>query len=455
MRKEVIAGVLSLLMAFGLCIQGGTAEVCGAEAISKQIVSADWLQEQHSRSRAMSLSLNQQEMNMLYFTNKVRMTNGLEPLSTFEALQKAADVRGSELGTLFDHQRPDGTMCYTALDQEGISYTSAAENIAAGLSDPVATFDSWWNSPGHQANMMNADFSHMGVGYDYLSGTEYGHYWVQLFTGGCSPTEIRVMGDEGYIFLIPAGESLDNLNLTLEADCQHGTSYLPITDEMCSGYNPDSLYTNQEIQVEYRGCTTSFYIYPYPPMQFTDVSPENWYYGYVEYVYALQLMTGKNDTFFGASENLTREQFALILYRIQGEPDVSGLDPVDFPDVEKESWYEDAVTWASYAGIIEGYTDGPEAGRFGTSDPITRAQMATMMYRYAKYLGMDVSASADLGSYPDAWEVPDFAAESMSWAVGAGIISGDDSGPELQLMPQGSASRAVGATIITRFLSGM
>ena len=448
--RKMVARMVSAAALFGIFMNTGALEARGAEIQQERVMTQSWMEAAEMRSRAADISINQQEMDVLYLTNKIRMINGLEPLSTFARIQAAADIRGSELGTKFDHERPDGTLCFTALDQQGISYQSAAENISAGSPDAMATIDGWWNSPGHQANMMASESSHLGVGYDYISGSEYGHYWVQLFTGTCAPTEIRVMDDENYIYLIPAGTSLEYLGLMLEADCEHGTAYLPILDEMCTGYNPEQAGTIQTVQAEYGGRTASFQIYPYPPMQFTDVSAGDWYYGYVEYVYALNIMTGLNDTYFGAVEPLSRAQFAVILYRLEGEPDVSGLAAAGFPDVPEGIWYDNAVRWAAANGIISGYTSGSEAGKFGASDKITRAQMATMMYRYAKYKNYDTSADGNLDSFPDVSDVPEFAVDGMKWAVGMGIITGDQE----NLNPQGSASRAVGATIITRFMQG-
>ena len=88
-------------------------------------------------------------------------------------------------------------------------------------------------------------------------------------------------------------------------------------------------------------------------------------------------------------------------------------------------------------------------GTFGPGDNITREQMAVMMYRYAKFKGYDITASADLSSFTDYKDVSDFSEKALKWAVGAGVISGNEDGT---LAPQGEASRAVCATIIQRFV---
>lgn len=182
---------------------------------------------------------------------------------------------------------------------------------------------------------------------------------------------------------------------------------------------------------------------PMKPLPFNDVTDEDWYISNVRYVYANQIMTGLTDDTFGGAANLSRAQFAVILHRMEGMPQVS-YSP-KFPDVGADLWYTDAIMWANEHSIVTGYLDGS----FGINDSITREQMATMMYRFAKYKGYDTSASAEL-DFPDRGLVSDFALKSMNWAVGAEIISGN---ADQTLAPQGTASRAVCATIIQRFQS--
>lgn len=178
---------------------------------------------------------------------------------------------------------------------------------------------------------------------------------------------------------------------------------------------------------------------------FTDINDTDWFYESVKYVYDNGLMTGLNETTFGPYENLARAQFAVILHRMNDEPSIEYTNK--FPDVANEQWYTDAILWASDIGVVTGYSD---TGNFGPGDNINREQMAVMMYRYANYLGYDTSASADFSKFKDAKNVNEFAKEAMTWAVGAGIITGKDN--ETRLDPQGSASRAECATIIMRFM---
>ena len=177
-------------------------------------------------------------------------------------------------------------------------------------------------------------------------------------------------------------------------------------------------------------------------LPYEDVSEGDWYYNYVKDVYNLKLMTGLNETTFGPSENLARAQFAVILYRMAGEPQVEYNGA--FKDVPDGQWYSKAISWASENGIITGYAD---SGLFGISDNINREQMATILYRYSesKEYGMK---GDDISGYPDAGSVNTFAQEAMEWAVGENLIKGNDG----KLDPQGSAVRAQCATIIDRFV---
>ncbi len=180
-------------------------------------------------------------------------------------------------------------------------------------------------------------------------------------------------------------------------------------------------------------------------LPFVDVNEGDWYCDAAKFVYSREIMTGMNETEFGSGVKLSRAQFATILYRMQGRPEV-WYDWEAFPDVADGQFYTEAVMWAKDTGIITGYEDG----RFGPSDNITREQMALMMFRYANYLELDTSDRGDLSVFPDMERVSGFAWESVEWAVGKGLITGDQG----RINPQGSAERGQCAMIIMRFLRG-
>lgn len=184
---------------------------------------------------------------------------------------------------------------------------------------------------------------------------------------------------------------------------------------------------------------------PTVTMPFTDVPESQWYYDAVAYVYAAELMNGTGGTLFEPDKTTTRAMIVTILWRLEGEPVVNYLMP--FTDVPA-SWYTEAVRWASSERIVNGYTDGtfrPEAA-------ITREQLATILFNYAKYKGYDVSSKANLSAlFPDAGKVSGYAADALAWANHAKLINGVADGGTTFLQPQGSAIRAQVAAILMRF----
>lgn len=179
-------------------------------------------------------------------------------------------------------------------------------------------------------------------------------------------------------------------------------------------------------------------------MPYVDVSETDWFYDAVYYNYIQKTMTGMDATHFDPYGQLSRAQFALILYRIEGTPFFE--TEKTFGDISGDEWYGPAVLWAAENGIVTGYQNG----NFGPADMITREQMALMMFRYAKYLDSENGVRADISGFLDAGSVSGFALEAMQWANGNGIITGKDSGTKLD--PQGNTARAEAAAIIQRFM---
>ena len=178
---------------------------------------------------------------------------------------------------------------------------------------------------------------------------------------------------------------------------------------------------------------------------FSDVTPGAWYTDAVQYAYDNGLMTGTSATTFEPNTTTTRGMIVSMLHRLEGSPAVGSAD---FSDVASGDWYADPVAWAASEGIVGGYGDGT----FGPNDPITREQMASILYRYADYKGLDVSARASLDAFSDADSVSPWASDVMSWSVSEGIISGMT---EDTLAPQGTATRAQVAAMFQRFLENV
>ena len=205
--------------------------------------------------------------------------------------------------------------------------------------------------------------------------------------------------------------------------------------------NPDGTYTftmpSGQVRVE-----VTFVEATPEPLPFTDVKEDDWFHDAVRYVYENGLMDGVGDGQFAPNATTNRAMVVTILYRLAGEPDVSG--DVGFTDVAAGQWYTDAIAWAAQKGIVNGISDM----EFSPSGDLTREQLATILYRYAESMGYDVSAAADLSGFPDARDIQSYATEALSWAVAEGLLQGfeDDS-----LQPQSTATRAQIATILMRF----
>ena len=180
-----------------------------------------------------------------------------------------------------------------------------------------------------------------------------------------------------------------------------------------------------------------------PSDGFTDVPAGAWYHGAVDYAVEKGLMKGTSPTTFEPGTATTRGMIVTMLWRLEGSPAAVSGNP--FSDVAEGAWYTSAVIWASENGIVEGRGNGT----FGPGDSVTREQLATMLWRYAKFRGYDVSRSADLSGYTDAGKISSWALDAVKWANAEGLVNGRTAET---LVPGGTANRAETAAIFMRFL---
>ena len=178
-----------------------------------------------------------------------------------------------------------------------------------------------------------------------------------------------------------------------------------------------------------------------PQTTFADVPASAWYCDAVEYVYENGLMSGVSGGRFAPNDTLTRAMLVQTLYAMEGRPAAASAG---FADVASGDWYASAVNWAAANGVVSGVS---ETG-FGPNNALTREQLALILYRFAQYKGYDVTGTSDLAAYADGSSVSGWAAEAMSWAVDAGLISGVGGN---QIAPTGTASRAQVAQILMNF----
>ena len=181
-----------------------------------------------------------------------------------------------------------------------------------------------------------------------------------------------------------------------------------------------------------------------PSTNFTDVEENGWYHTGVDFMVKNGFMNGVADDAFDVDGNLTRAQLVTILYRIAGEPESTATNP--FADVADGQWYTNAVIWAAENGIVKGVN----TTTFAPNDQITREQIATILFRYAKAEKVE----GKLAGFPDAEKVSDYAVDAMAWAVEQGLINGiSESDGKTYLAPQETATRAQIAVILMRYLT--
>ncbi len=281
------------------------------------------------------------------------------------------------------------------------------------------------------------------------------------------------------------GDKLDVSNLTiLVSMTDNATAYtIPVTADMVTGFDSTQAAASQTLTIKYNGQYSAVYtvqiqskpavtppsgggpavpVEPGPaekpefpedgclggdtcPLRgFDDLNAGAWYHDGLHYCLANNLMNGYGNRRFGPGDTLSRAQLVQILYTLDGKPD-PGQNP-GFTDVKVGAWYQKAVFWAAEQKIVSGY----DSRSFGPNDPVTREQMAAVLYRYARYKGREIAPSGteNLSGFPDAGKVSSWSTAPMAWACGAGLISGTGGG---RLDPQGKATRAQAASVLQRF----
>ena len=173
---------------------------------------------------------------------------------------------------------------------------------------------------------------------------------------------------------------------------------------------------------------------------FADVQNNVWYSEAIAYVYNNGMMNG-TEKGFEPNAATTRAMIVTMLHRLNGTP-AAGV--ANFADVADGQWFSEAVAWAAANGVVNGYSET----KFAPNDEITREQLAAILYRYAQFKGLNVSAKGDLSGFADGAAVSDWAVEAMQWAVGAGLLNGNEQG---RLAPTSGATRAEVAMMLMRF----
>ena len=191
-----------------------------------------------------------------------------------------------------------------------------------------------------------------------------------------------------------------------------------------------------------------------PGYAFRDMpAPSIWSHAGLDYCIYHGYIAGTSATTVTPDGECTRAMIVSILYRVQGEPaKVNGYElkklAAPFDDVERGRWYTDAIWWAKLTGVVSGMSPST----FAPDDPITRAQLAVILYNYTQQFAPEsLTETGSLTGFPDAGSVPSWARTAMAWAVGNGLISGVGENGVSYLRPEGCATRAQVATILMNY----
>ena len=295
------------------------------------------------------------------------------------------------------------------------------------------------------------DFVPEGYVYDPTTGT-VSVYKEPEYTGKYSYEIFTTVGDNGAIDVDRYATEGDKVTITVSPDEAYMLDEMTVTSggkDVEVTDNGDGTYTFTMPSADAKIVVT-FAEDPdwepepeEPAMPFTDVNDNDWFYDVVLYAYDNGLMTGVSATEFAPNQTTTRGMIVSMLARLEG---VTNAEDAGFADVAANDWYATAVNWAASVGVVNGYEDNT----FRPNAPITREQMAAILYNYADYKGYDVSARADLSDYADAASISSWAEDVLAWANAEGLINGMTA---TTIDPQGATTRAQTAAMFERFLT--
>ena len=226
---------------------------------------------------------------------------------------------------------------------------------------------------------------------------------------------------------------------------------LPIKD----GFDFEGWYTDKGLKTKYdftEKVTKNFTLYAKWTEKdngewknpFTDVKENDWFYDSVKYAYENDLMKGISNTEFAPDSDVTRAMFVTVIYRMENEPQTGKCA---FTDVESGSYYENAVAWANENGIVSGISEEC----FAPNEPITREQMAAIIYRYAAFKGYDITTSSNT-SYTDNDNISDYAKDAVIWAAEKFVMTGNTDG---SFAPKANTTRAQVASVFMRMVENL
>ena len=269
-------------------------------------------------------------------------------------------------------------------------------------------------------------------------------------TGGSSVTryEIKVQETEGGKITPGTSKIKRGEDLKLKIEAEEGYEIEDVLVDgksvgITSSYTFEDIKEKHTIEAKFKKISENLEETKWEN-PFKDVNETDWFYESIKYANENKLFNGVTEDKFSPNTSMTRGMVATVLWRLENEPVVNYL--MLFEDIEKESYYEEAIRWATSEKIVNGYSDIS----FKPNENISREQLVTILHRYAKYKNMDVSVgeNTNILSYDDFNELSEYAISAMQWGTGSKVINGKTIST---LAPKDTATRAEVATMIMRF----
>ena len=377
-------------------------------------------------------------------------------------------IEDDDAGTTAGDQKLWQELGMNFFDEPAAGYTPILSSVVAFLSpDPLYT-----EQTGYGVNVTLEDGIHIPTGVEDFSGSgpiygttlgtgfEKGMYYLQIrHDGGVWFTATgSVSGPDDTLYV--DGTTAGDISWAGRTPSIYNAPEVYFWRSTCTGVSSDGKTINFEVTRMQSGAATPTPEEPTPTPEeptptpeepasevpFRDVRTSDWFYDAVKYVYDNEMMSGTGSDRFGPDETTTRGMIVTILYRMENEPSAAASD---FTDVSADMYYADAVNWAAENEIV----NGTDATTFSPNLPITREQLAAILYRYAQFKDYNTSVGGmSLSEYADAAQISSYATTAMQWANAEGLISGDTA---TTINPTGNATRAEVATILMRFVENI
>ena len=385
-----------------------------------------------------------------YYTAKVAgdrtitftTSHGFSPFTISTVNEAAAEVNGVGYPTLqeaVDAVENNGTI-------KLLKNIDAAE-VATVSKDITFTVDTDGKTFDKDTNIVAGSNTTVKISGNATSYTYIFDYTAPSSGGGSSSATYTVNVEKSKHGSVESNRSRASsgttVTLTVQPDKGYELDELTVTDK-----DGDELKLTRKSDTKYtftmpRSAVTveAVFVEEREDTGYSDVSADAWYADAVQYVTDKGMMQGNNGKFMPA-DKLNRGQMAQVLFNLEGKQPVNYA--MSFGDVNGSEWFAEAVRWAASEKIVSGYDNG----NFGPNDPITREQLAVILFRYAQYKGMDtVTLEENLTGFADADEISGYAVSALNWAVGAGVLKGTGTG----LAPKANATRSEVAQMLMNF----